>query len=44
MQGPIIGKLLAEVILDGEAHTIDIGALSPARFATGSTVREYNVV
>lgn len=44
MQGPIIGKLMAEVILDGEAHTIDIGALSPGRFATGSTVREYNVV
>ncbi|MGI9148779.1 MAG: NAD(P)/FAD-dependent oxidoreductase [Chloroflexota bacterium] len=44
MQGPIIGKLLAEVILDGEARSIDISALRPERFATGSTVREYNVV
>ena len=44
MQGPIIGKLLAEVMLDGHASTIDISALSPARFASGSTVREYNVV
>jgi sarcosine oxidase, subunit beta len=44
MQGPIIGKLLAELIVDGHAHTIDISALSPARFASGSTVREYNVV
>jgi sarcosine oxidase subunit beta len=44
MQGPIIGKLIAEVILDGHAHTIDITSLSPARFTTGSTVREYNVV
>jgi sarcosine oxidase subunit beta len=44
MQGPIIGKLMAEVMLDGRAHTIDIGALSPARFATGATMREYNVV
>jgi sarcosine oxidase subunit beta len=44
MQGPIIGKLPAEVILDGRAHSLDISALSPARFASGSTVREYNVV
>jgi sarcosine oxidase subunit beta len=44
MQGPIIGKLMAEIILDGHAHSIDISALSPARFANGSTVREYNVV
>jgi sarcosine oxidase subunit beta len=44
MQGPIIGKLLAEVILDGQARTIDISALSPSRFAAGSTVPEYNVV
>jgi glycine/D-amino acid oxidase-like deaminating enzyme len=44
MQGPIIGKLLAEVMLDGQAHTIDISALNPTRFASGSTVREYNVV
>ncbi len=44
MQGPIIGKLLAEVILDGSAHSMDISALSPSRFAKGSTMREYNVV
>ncbi|HLZ30825.1 MAG TPA: FAD-binding oxidoreductase [Chloroflexota bacterium] len=44
MQGPIIGKLMAEVMLDGEAHSIDIGALDPARFASGKTLREYNVV
>jgi sarcosine oxidase subunit beta len=44
MQGPIIGKLLAEVMLDGDAHSIDISALNPARFATGATLREYNVV
>jgi sarcosine oxidase, subunit beta len=44
MQGPIIGKLMAEVILDGDAHSIGISALNPARFATGATLREYNVV
>ena len=46
MQGPIAGKLLAEVILDGQAHTINIEALNPNRFAqsTSPTAREYNVV
>ncbi len=44
MQGPIIGKLMAEVILDGDAHSLGISALNPARFATGATLREYNVV
>jgi len=28
----------------GSAHSIDISALSPARFGTGATLREYNVV
>jgi sarcosine oxidase subunit beta len=45
MQGPIAGKLLAEVILDGAAHTLDISALDPNRFAAGAAgPREYNVV
>jgi sarcosine oxidase subunit beta len=46
MQGPIAGKLLAEVILDGQAHSLDIAALDPNRFAlaTTTTAREYNVV
>jgi sarcosine oxidase, subunit beta len=44
MQGPIIGKLMAEVMLDGHAHSIDISALSPRRFASGAPLREYNVV
>jgi sarcosine oxidase, subunit beta len=46
MQGPIAGKLLAEVILDGQAHTLNIDALDPNRFAQSAspTAREYNVV
>jgi sarcosine oxidase subunit beta len=45
MQGPIVGKLLAEVMLDGHATTLDISALDPARFMDGSSaVREYNVI
>jgi sarcosine oxidase subunit beta len=44
MQGPIIGKLMAEVMLDGSALSLDLSALDPARFAAGATLREYNVV
>jgi sarcosine oxidase, subunit beta len=44
MHGPIAGKLLAEVILDGEARTLDIGRLAPTRFTTAAPVREPNVV
>ena len=45
MHGPIAGKLLAEVILDGSASSLDIGVLSPTRFALHSAApREYNVV
>jgi sarcosine oxidase subunit beta len=45
MHGPIAGKLLAEVILDGHASTLDIGSLNPNRFALHSgPLREYNVV
>ena len=45
MQGPIAGKLLAEVILDGHASSLGISALSPDRFTgAASALREYNVV
>ena len=45
MHGPIAGKLLAEVMLDGAAHTLDIAPLDPNRFASaGVGEREYNVV
>src|ERR671933_2462266 len=44
MHGPIAGKLLAEVIQDGRARTLEIDELDPARFATGRLVREYNVI
>ena len=45
MHGPIAGQLLAEVITDGAASTIDISALDPARFERAAeTAREYNVV
>ncbi len=44
MHGPIAGKLMAEIILDGAAHSVDISALDLARFAEGRQIREYNVV
>jgi sarcosine oxidase subunit beta len=45
MHGPIAGKLLAEIMLDGRARTVqDIAALSPTRFGAAPAVREYNVI
>ncbi len=35
MHAPALGQLLAEVILDGAASTLDISALRPARFEEG---------
>jgi glycine/D-amino acid oxidase-like deaminating enzyme len=42
--GPVVGKLLAELLLDGAARSVDIGALSLERFATGKSIREGHVV
>lgn len=44
MHGPACGLLLAEEILDGRAHTLDISSLSITRFREGKLIREYNVV
>lgn len=42
--GPACGLLLAEEILDGKAHTLDISGLDLARFREGREIFEYNVV
>lgn len=44
MHGPGAGLLMAELILDGHATTLDISSLDYARFAEGRLIREYNVV
>jgi sarcosine oxidase subunit beta len=44
MHGPAAGLLMAEEILDGRAHSIDIDPLRFSRFAAGVGVGEYNVV
>ncbi len=44
MHGPICGLLLAEEILDGGAHTLDISSLYIDRFEEGKEIIEYHVV
>jgi sarcosine oxidase, subunit beta len=44
MQGPIAGQLMAELLLDGRAHTLDVSVLDPSRFAHNRPIREYNVI
>jgi len=45
MHGPIAGKLLAEIMLDGHPRTIpELSMLSPTRFGVAPAVREYNVI
>ena len=44
MHGPIAGLLVAEQIVDGVAHTLDISSLRAERFAEGKLIREFNVV
>jgi sarcosine oxidase subunit beta len=44
MHGSVAGLLMAEILLDGEATTVDISMLDLARFAEDRSIREYNVV
>lgn len=44
MHGPVSGKLMSELILDGEFKTLDISMLDLARFKEGRLIQEYNVV
>jgi len=44
MHGPIAGKLMAEIILDGQSKTVDVSMLDLKRFEEGRLIREYNVV
>ena len=41
---PAVGKAISEVIVDGEATTLDIGGYSVARFTGGVGVPEGNVI
>jgi sarcosine oxidase subunit beta len=44
MHGPVSGKLMSELILDGEFRTLDISMLDLARFKEDRLIQEYNVV
>ena len=44
MHGPIAGLLMAEEILDGGAHTVDIAPFRYERFLQGELSPEYNVI
>jgi sarcosine oxidase subunit beta len=47
MHGPVAGLLVAEIILDGRPHTLDISDLRYERFAERQLVQlveEYNVI
>ena len=44
MHGPAAGLVMAELLLDGAAHSIDIGQLDLARFVENRLVEEYNVI
>ena len=41
---PVVGKLLAEMIVDGGARTVDVSSLGLDRFARGDLVAEAHVV
>jgi sarcosine oxidase subunit beta len=41
---PVVGKLLAELIVDGAARTTDVSALGLERFQSGDLVAEAHVV
>jgi sarcosine oxidase subunit beta len=41
---PIVGKLLAELIVEGRARTVDISSLALERFSRGPLVAEHHVV
>ena len=44
MHGPISGKLMSELILDGGYSSVDVSMLDLARFEEGRLIQEYNVV
>ncbi len=44
MHGPVAGLLMAEMILEGQASTLDVSSLDYERFEEGRLIQEYNVI
>ena len=44
MHGPVSGKIMSEIILDGHSSTVDVSKLNLARFTGNRLIKEYNVI
>lgn len=44
MHGPVAGKLVSEILLDGKSRTVDVSTLDLARFIEDRLIYEFNVV
>jgi sarcosine oxidase subunit beta len=44
MHGPVAGKIMSEIILEGHANSVDVSMLDLARFAGDRLIKEYNVI
>lgn len=44
MHGPAVGRCVAELLLDGRSHSIDLSAFDPARFQRGLLIQETAVI
>jgi sarcosine oxidase subunit beta len=44
MHGPVAGKIMSEIILDGRASVVDVSMLDLARFSGDRLIKEYNVI
>jgi sarcosine oxidase subunit beta len=44
MHGPVAGKIMSEIILDGQASSLDISTLDLDRFESDRLIKEYNVI
>lgn len=44
MQGPAVGRCISELIVDGQATTVDISSFAPNRFTSGQLAQEHNVI
>ena len=44
MQGPAIGRAIAELVVDGAPQVLDLTAFRPGRFQEGDLLQEHNVI
>ncbi len=44
MHSPALGEAVADLILDGSAHSVDVGALRPGRFAEGAAIQSSELL